>query len=57
MLCNEYVLMAKSIFFFAINKVDVLLQKIKSKQYLSESCPEAQTMQFLDQPNKSAIWK
>ena len=31
-------------FFFAINKIDVLLQKIKSKQYLSESCPEAQTM-------------
>ena len=43
MLSNEYVLMAKSIF-FAINKIDLLLQKIKSKQYLSESCPEAQTI-------------
>ena len=52
MLYNVYVLMAKSMFFvclfvfwgfFAINKID-MLQKIKSKQYQNESCPEAQTM-------------
>ena len=54
MLCNTD---GEIKFFFSIDKTDVLLQKIKSKQYLSESCPEAQTMSFLDQPNKSTIWK